>query len=139
MLARRKGSTHCPAALAGVRVSIFYVFIHHSRNKRAQVDCSKALVLIWLLLVVLSLITPILCQSPHSLSREEFSPVIHPSCGRLHGQLKKNRLACPKRANHMLQHDLPFALPSSPLGPHLCGVRGHGVCRFFITGAGRKT
>lgn len=79
------------------------------------------------------------CQSSHSLSREEFSPVIHPSCGRLHGQLKKNCLARPKRGDHMLQSDLPSALPLSPLGPHLWGFRGHSACGFFRNGPGRKT
>ncbi len=79
------------------------------------------------------------CQSPHSLSREEFSPVIHPSCGRLHGQLKKNCLARPKRGDHMLQCDLPSAQPLSPLGPHLWGFRGHSACGFFRNGPGRKT
>ena len=79
------------------------------------------------------------CQFPHSLSREEFFPVIHPSCGRLHGQLKENCLARPKRGDHMLQHDLPSTLPLSPLGPHLWGFRGHGACGFFRNGVGRKT
>lgn len=79
------------------------------------------------------------CQSPHFFSMEEFSPVIHPSCVRLHGQLKKNCLARPKRGDHMLQHNLPSALPSSPLGPHLWGFRGHGACGFLQNGAGRNT
>ncbi|CAK6965412.1 Hypothetical predicted protein [Scomber scombrus] len=80
------------------------------------------------------------CQSLRCFSREEFLPVIHPSCGRLHGQLKKNRLARPKRGDHMLQHDLPSTLPSStPRDLPSERVGGHGACRFFRAGAVRKT
>lgn len=73
------------------------------------------------------------CQSRHSLSREEFSPVIHPSCGRLHGQLKKNCLARPKRGDHMLQRDLPSVLCLHP--PWDLTSEGSGVTALVVSSA----